>query len=143
MGFKEVLIEQQPSEKSLHKNTGRLDLTKKRTLDYTKLTRLRCAVLPGMEHLWGWWSGAWQGSLRAGPWSRESRPTGPSCEPCTSDRRKPEKMFLFFMFEVWTLMFDWIKVLGNWSKRLIKNNIHYLRAVDLWHLPTLKRNKTF
>jgi len=38
-------------EKWLHKNTGRLDLTKKRTLDYTKLTRLRCAVLPGMEHL--------------------------------------------------------------------------------------------
>ena len=61
---------------------------------------------PGKGRPSGWWWGAWQGSLLAGSWSRESRPTGSSCEPCSSDHQTQSS-------RLWTISRPW----GAWSWR--------------------------
>ena len=61
---------------------------------------------PGKGRPSGWWWGAWQGSLPAGSWSRESRLTGSSCEPCSSDHQTQSS-------HLWTTSRPW----GAWSWR--------------------------
>ena len=48
----------------------------------------------GRGRLWGWWWDVWPGSPPAGPWSRDCRPRGSSCEPYSSDRRLRRKKII-------------------------------------------------